>query len=168
VAGEYDGLKFAATELARMVSHYDVPADDLIRAAADRLEDRLDPPAWLEFAKTGESRELPPQQDDFWYVRGASLLRKVAISGPIGVERLSTEYGGRKKGSTRYRVAAEHRTDGSKKIIRTLLQQLEEEGLVTTAEGEGRRVTPEGASFLDTTAGDVLDELDREDLQRYA
>jgi small subunit ribosomal protein S19e len=151
-----------------MVSHYDVPVDDLIEAVAEQLEDRLEPPAWLQFAKTGESKELPPQDDDFWYVRGASLLRKVAISGPVGVERLSTEYGGRKKGSTRYRVAAEHRTDGSKNVIRTLLQQLEAADLVTTAEGEGRRITPDGASLLDTTAGEVLEALDREDLERYA
>jgi small subunit ribosomal protein S19e len=151
-----------------MVTLYDVPVGDLLQAVAAKLEDRLEEPDWLEFAKTGESRELPPQQDDFWYVRGASLLRKVATNGPIGVERLSTEYGGRKQGSTRYRVAAEHRSDGSKKIIRTLLQQLEEEDLVTTAEGEGRRITPAGRSLLDETAGEVLEELDREDLQRYA
>jgi small subunit ribosomal protein S19e len=151
-----------------MVTLYDVPADDLNRAVAAKLEDRLEEPDWLQFSKTGESKELPPQQDDFWYVRGASLLRKVAQKGPIGVERLSTEYGGRKQGSTRYRVAAEHRSDGSKNVIRTLLQQLEEVDLVTTAEGEGRRITPEGRSLLDTTAGEVLEELDRDDLQRYA
>jgi small subunit ribosomal protein S19e len=151
-----------------MVTLYDVPADALIEAVAEELADRIEQPDWIEFAKTGPSRELPPQEDDFWYVRAASLLRKVAMSGPVGVERLSTEYGGRTKGSTRYRVAAEHRADGSKNVIRTVLQQLEAEGLVETAKGEGRRITGEGRSLLDTVAGDVLDELDRPELERYA
>jgi small subunit ribosomal protein S19e len=151
-----------------MASVYDVPADELIEAVADRLADRIDEPGWVGFVKTGESRELPPQQDDFWHRRAASLLRKVAMEGPIGVDRLSTSYGGRKDGSTRYRVAAETSSAGSRKIIRVCLQQLEAEDLVTTAEGEGRRVTPEGQSFLDETAGDVLESLDRPELEKYA
>ena len=37
-----------------------------------------------------------------------------------------------------------------------------------TAEGEGRRVTPEGQALLDEVASDVIEELDRPDLERYA
>jgi small subunit ribosomal protein S19e len=151
-----------------MVTLYDVPADDLIEAVAAELEDRIEQPEWATVTKTGSSRELPPQQDDFWYVRAASLLRKLAIDGPRGIDRLATEYGGKTRGSTRYRVAKAVKTDGSKKIIRVVLQQLEDEGLVTTVKGEGRRVTPEGHSFLDSVAGDVLESLDRPDLERYA
>ncbi len=151
-----------------MATMYDVPADALIEALAEELEDRLDEPEWAKFAKTGADRELPPEQDDFWAVRAASLLRKVADSGPVGVERLATEYGGSKDGSNRYRVAPDRRADGSRNAIRTILQQLEEEDLVETAEGEGRRVTAEGQSLLDDTAGDVLEELDRPELERYA
>ena len=151
-----------------MVTLYDVPADALIEEVAERLEDRIEQPDWINFAKTGSGRELPPQQDDFWHVRAASLMRKVAMNGPVGVDRLSTEYGGRKRGTTRYRVAQAHSETGSKKVIRTILQQLEEEGLVTTAEGEGRRITPEGNSLLDNVAADVLEDLDRPELERYA
>jgi small subunit ribosomal protein S19e len=151
-----------------MVTLYDVPADDLIEAVAAELEERIEEPEWAKFTKTGPSRELPPQQDDFWYVRAASLLRKLAIDGPKGIDRLATEYGGKKRGSNRYRVAKAAQTDGSKKLIRTILQQLEEEDLVTTVTGEGRRITPEGQSFLDSVAGDVLESLDRPELERYA
>lgn len=151
-----------------MVTMYDVPADELIEELADRLGDRLEQPAWMSYAKTGSSRELPPQQEDFWHVRAGSLLRKVEMRGPVGVDRLSTEYGGRKRGSNRYRVAAADSDVGSKKIIRTILQQLEEEGFVETAQGEGRRVTPEGRSFLDAAASDVFERLDRPELERYA
>jgi small subunit ribosomal protein S19e len=151
-----------------MPTLYDVPADALIEAVAAELDGRIEEPDWAQYTKTGVDRELPPQEDDFWFVRSASLLRKVAKNGPIGVERLATEYGGAKKGSTRYRVAQNKQSAGSKKIIRVALQQLEEEGLVETAQGEGRRITAEGRSLLDSVAGDVIDDLDRDDLQKYA
>jgi len=151
-----------------MTTLYDVPADALIDALADNLEDRFDQPDWAEFTKTGAQRELPPEQENFWYIRGGSLLRKVAMNGPIGVERLSTEYGGSKSGSNRYAVAPDHRSDGSKKVIRTILQQLEEEGFIQSNQHRGREITAEGRSFLDDTAGEVLSDLDRPELERYA
>jgi len=151
-----------------MATLYDVPAEDLLEALAEELDGRIEEPDWVEFTKTSVDRELPPQQEDFWQVRTASLLRKVAIRGPVGVERLATEYGGSKSGTTRYRVSGNEHTGGSRKIIRTALQQLEDEGLVETAKGEGRRVTDEGQSLLDTVAGETLEDLDRPELQKYA
>ncbi len=159
-------LNAAAGNLTPMATMYDVPAEALIEAVAEELE--LEEPEWSQFAKAGVDRELPPEQDDFWSVRAASLLRKVADTGPVGVKRLATEYGGSKSGSNRYRVAPDRRADGSRNVIRTILQQLEEEGLVETAEGQGRRITAEGRSLLDETAGDVLADLDRPELERYA
>ena len=150
-----------------MATMYDVPAQALNEALAADLGERLEEPDWATFAKSGAGRELPPEQEDFWAVRAASLLRKIAEDGPIGVARLATEYGGSKDGSNRYRVAPGRRADGSRNVIRTILQQLEEEGLVETAEGEGRRITAEGRSLLDETAGEVLESLDRPDLERY-
>lgn len=149
-----------------MTTLYDVPADALIEALAEEID--IEEPDWAEYSTTGVGAELPPEQEDFWSTRAASLLRKVAMSGPVGVERLSTEYGSSKNGSNRYRVAPDKRTDGSQNIIRTILQQLEDEDLITTAEGEGRRVTPEGQSFLDETAEAVLEDLDRPELEKYA
>ncbi len=151
-----------------MTTLYDVPAEDLIDAVGAKLEDRLDVPDWTDFVKTGEGKELPPEQEDFWHRRAASVLRKVATEGPVGVERLATEYGGKKGGSNRYQVAPEHRTDGSRKIIRTILQQLEDEDLVDTEGSAGRIVTGDGRSLLDDTAGEVMEELDRPELERYA
>jgi len=151
-----------------MATLYDVPPDELLDELADRLAEEFDEPDWIEFVKTGESRELPPEQEQFWHRRVASVLRKVALDGPVGVERLSTEYGGSKAGTGRWRVASDRRTDGSKKIVRTALQQLEEGGYVEDTNGEGRRITGDGRSLLDDTAGDVLEALDRPELERYA
>lgn len=151
-----------------MATLYDVPADALIEEAADRLADRIEEPDWVDFAKTGEDKELPPEQDDFYFVRAASLLRKVAIDGPVGVERLATAYGGKKRGSNRYAVRPGRHAAGSKKLVREPLQQLESEGLVETAQGEGRRITGDGRAFLDEVANDVLEDLDRPELERYA
>ena len=151
-----------------MVTLYDVPTEDLIDEVADRLADRIEEPEWSSFVTTGVDRELPPQQDDFWYVRAASLLRKVADRGPVGVGTLAADYGG----ATRERVepdfAPPSHVDGSRNIVRTILQDLESEGLVETAQGEGRRITDEGRSFLDDVAGDVMADLDRPELERYA
>jgi len=151
-----------------MATLYDAPADELIDELAADLEDRLDEPDWANYAKTGAGRELPPEQEDFWARRAASLLRKVAVDGPIGVKRLSSAYGSTTDGSNRYVVAPSKTTSGSRNIVRTILQQLEDEGLVEQRNDRGRVVTGEGRSLLDQTAADVIADLDRPELERYA
>ncbi len=153
-----------------MTTLYDVPAEDLIEALAADLaeESAVEEPDWLTFAKSSVDRELPPEQEDFWVTRTASLLRKVAMDGPVGVGSLRTAYGSASQGSNRYRVRPRQKAESSGKIIRTALQQLEAAGYVDTAEGEGRVVTSEGQSFLDDVAQRVLDDIDDPDLARYA
>ncbi|MFB6184991.1 MAG: 30S ribosomal protein S19e [Haloarculaceae archaeon] len=153
-----------------MTTLYDVPVEDLIEAVAERLTDEgaVEEPDWAAYTKTGTGRELPPEQNDFWQVRAASLLRKVAVDSPVGVGSLQTAYGDAKQGTNRYQVRPSHKTEASGKIIRTILIQLEDAGYVETAEGEGRRVTGEGRRLLDDVADDVLDDLDRPELERYA
>jgi small subunit ribosomal protein S19e len=153
-----------------MTTVYDVPAEDLIEALAETLaeEDAVEEPEWLAFTKSGADRELPPEQEDFWVRRTASLLRKVAIDGPVGVGALQTEYGGSKQGSNRYKVRPKHSADGSGNVIRTALQQLETAGYVETGEGVGRSATAEGQALLDETAAEVLADLDDPALERYA
>lgn len=151
-----------------MTSLYDVPAEELIEAVAEQLADDMQEPDWARFAKTGVGRELPPEQEDFWQVRAASLLRKVAIDGPVGVDRLETAYGGTKQGSTRYRVRPPQQSSGSGNIIRTILQQLEEADYIQTREGEGRDIAPDGQALLNKVAGELIQELDRPELERYA
>lgn len=143
-----------------MTTVNDVPANPLIERLAASLEDRdeIQIPEWARFAKTGSHKEKPPQQDGWWYVRTAAILRKVYIKGPIGTQRLRSEYGGRTN-----RGAKPNRFQkGSGSVIRTALQQLEAVGLVETVEGQGRRMTPEGQSFVDNVAHDLVDDLEEE------
>ncbi|KAF5065978.1 Ribosomal protein S19e [anaerobic digester metagenome] len=132
-----------------MTTVYDVPADKLVTLVAAELKGRpeLAPPAWAEFAKTGVHKEMPPEDPDWWFTRGAAVLRRVYIDGPVGVERMRTFYGGRKnRGSKPNRFKK-----GSGSVIRELLQQLENAGLVVKDKG-GRRASPAGMKFLDGIA----------------
>lgn len=134
-----------------MVTVYDVDANRLIHKAAAKLKEMDIPaPKWVGKTKTGSHAQRLPQDENFWYVRLASLLRKAYIGSPIGVARLQTHYGGRKK---RGRRPEKHRDAGSN-IIRKGLQALDKAGLVKTkkAPKPGRYITPSGQKLLDACA----------------
>ena len=135
-----------------MTSVYDLSADKLIEKLKEELKkiETIEPPLWAQMAKSGPHRERPPQQPDFWYIRAASILRRVYIDGPVGVSRLRTYYGGRKRRGRR--PAKTYKAGGS--IIRKILQQLEAAGLVKK-EKKGRVLTPEGRRFVDRIIGEI-------------
>jgi small subunit ribosomal protein S19e len=76
----------------------DVPADAFIQAYADYLKktDKLEIPAWIDYAKTGANRELPPFDKDWLYTRTASIARKVYLIPNIGLTGFRRIYGGPK------------------------------------------------------------------------
>jgi len=137
---------------------YDVPAEPLILRTAKELRGMkaIAPPEWAAFVRTGVHSERPPEQADWWHIRAAAVLRKLYTTGPLGVERLSAEYGGsHDRGSKPF-----HAKKGSRKIARTVLQQLEAAGLVAAADKrQGRKVTPAGQKLLDNVAHDVRKDL---------
>jgi len=135
---------------------YDVPPDMLIQRVAEKLKEmeEIKPPEWAVYVKTGVHKERSPEQDDWWYVRAAAILRKVYINQPVGIERLRTAYGGRKNRG----VKPEKFRKGSGSIVRKALQQLEKAGLVKKTD-KGRVVTPQGKALLDKTAAEIKKEL---------
>lgn len=135
---------------------YDVPASSLVNKAGQKLKEtgKIQPPEWADDVKTGVHRQLPPTQPDWWYIRCASILRRIYIDGPVGVQRLRTLYGGRKNRGDH--PDRHERASGA--IIRNALQQLEKAGYVKSIKG-GRIVTPEGMSFLDKVATEMVSEL---------
>jgi len=145
-----------------MTTIYEVPAAILNKELVSELKniDELKPPAWTFFVKTGVFREKTPTDPDWWYVRLASILRKIYIYGPIGVNRLRVKYGGRqRKGNKR-----EHFKKGAGKIIRYGLQQLESLGFVERPNDKmGRTISPKGRSFLDRTANRLSKQLKKKE-----
>ena len=140
-----------------MVTVYDVPSKDLIDAVAKKLQsdNNIVVPDANEFSRTGVDKENPPTEKNWWYVRCASILRKVYINNVIGTEHLRAEYGGkRNRGSKPYKARG-----GSGSIVRRALQQLEKAGYVTKIKGKGRVLTPKGRSFLDNTSHEVMKDV---------
>jgi len=137
-----------------LVTPYDVPAAKFVERLAKHLKENVDeigPPPWASIVKTGMHVQRPPENPDWWYIRSASLLRKVFVHGPVGIERLRAEYGGRKD----YGVRPEHAAKASGAIIRKALQQLAAAGLVETFKTSGRRVTKKGRRLLEELAEEV-------------
>ncbi len=138
------------------MSVYDVPADLLISRVAEKLKDAVSPPEWAKFVKTGVSRERAPEQSDWWYTRLASIFRRIYIDGPVGIERLRSYYGGRKRRGVR----PAHFRKGSGAVIRNALHQLEQLGFVKRT-SEGRVLTPAGRAYLDKIALELKAELSK-------
>ena len=139
-----------------MTTHHDVPADLLISDLSQRLADNdaISAPEWAEFVKTGTHRERPPTQSDWWYIRSAAVLRKVAMKGPIGANHMAQLFGGPKdRGVKPNRAVA-----GSRKVARTVLQQLAAAGLIVDTHNTagtvtlGKVVSPSGQALLDESA----------------
>ena len=123
------------------------------KVAAYFKENRIiEPPPWAPFVKTGVHKERPPQDPDWWYIRAAAVLRKLYLRGPLGVSRFRKLYGGRHRRGHKPPKFAK----GSGAIIRRILQQLEEAGLVQKYDIKGWIVTEKGRELLVEAAKAVL------------
>ena len=128
----------------------DVNINKLIEDTAKKLKDvpEIQPPEWAPFVKTGIQKMRPPVDPDWWYMRAASVLRKINILGPVGVSKLRRKYGGKKNRG----FAAERTYLSAGNHLRKILQQLEKAGLAKqTVKGnhKGRIITPKGISILE-------------------
>ncbi|MEM4281893.1 MAG: 30S ribosomal protein S19e [Candidatus Caldarchaeum sp.] len=127
-----------------------VEAEKLINMVAAYLKTNqlVKPPAWSMFVKTSVARQEPPRNPDWWFVRAASILRKLYLHGPLGVSRMRKFYGGRHRGH----MKPPHFAKGSRAVVRKILQQLESAGLVSTQSRKGRVLTPAGFKVLEQAA----------------
>jgi len=140
-----------------MASIYDIDPNKLIEQLSIELTKikEIEAPGWSIFIKTGAHNERPPEQENWWHIRAAAILRTIYNKGPIGVSKLRSKYGGRKNRG----VKPNKFKKGSGKIIRTILQQLDAAGFTKLAEkGKGRIITPKGQSILDNTANKLSGE----------
>lgn len=109
------------------------------------------PPEWSGYVKTGAHKERPPQSPDWWWTRAAAILRKLSVSGDLGVIKLRKLYGGRKNKGHK----PEHKYKASGSVIRKILQQLESAGFVEKNKNKGRKITQKGESLLNAAAKEV-------------
>lgn len=112
-------------------------------------------PEWAKFVKTGVHKERPPMDKDWWTIRAASVLRKVSKHGPIGVNSLAKQYGGRQNRGYKPDV----KKSASRNIIRKVMQQLEAAELIHAnknpkAGQHGKIVTAKGKALLQETKED--------------
>ena len=92
---------------------------------------------------------------DRWYIRCASILRKIYLNNPITINELRSKYGaGKAVGYGR----ARHRYAGGA-IIRNAIHGLEKLGYVQKIEKKGRILTKQGTQKLDRLATEILSEL---------
>jgi small subunit ribosomal protein S19e len=130
-----------------MTSIRDADASELVKKVSEEIRSKIEMPEWARYVKTGISRERPPESEDWWYARSASVLRRIYLDGPVGVQRLRSYYGGLHRRGHK----PAHFARGSGKIARTILQDLEKAGLIKK-EKKGRLITPEGTRFLNSIA----------------
>jgi small subunit ribosomal protein S19e len=141
-----------------LTTPHDVPASLFIERVAKYLKENVEqvqPPAWAAVAKTGSHTEKQPQDPDWWYTRSASVLRKVYVHGPIGLEKLRSDYGGRKG----FRVSPNHASKAGGSNIRKILQQLESAGFIQITRPQGRIMAPKGRKILQEISQDLQKEV---------
>eukprot|EP01041_Mallomonas_annulata_P002093 gene2093-4095_t len=135
------------------VSVRDVAAEKFIAAYAQVLKnnDKFHVPKWADTVKTGVSRELAPYDPDWFFVRAASIARKIYLRQGTGVGALKTRYG------KVYRRGArpEKHQDAAGGIIRTILTTLDTLKITEKCPKGGRRVSRVGQQALDLVAGQV-------------
>ncbi len=131
-----------------MVSALDVEANLLIEGVANKLKHmNIEKPAFVGIVKTGSHAERLPTQEDFWYVRCASILRQAYVNSEIGVNRLRRHYGGRRRRGVK---PAHHKPAGGS-TIRKAMQVLEKHGLLAKS-ANGRKITAKARALLDNVA----------------
>ena len=97
----------------------DLPSGKVIEKTAEALKKvpEIKAPEWSKFVKTSTHKERPPVNDDWWYIRTASIMKKISKLGPVGVNKLKKKYGGKKNRGHK----PEKTYDASGNIIRKIL-----------------------------------------------
>merc|ERR1712097_31958 len=126
----------------RSVTVKDVPADAFIKACADYLkrQPKFDVPKYHDIVKTAVHKELAPYDEDWFYIRAASIARKVYLRKGTGVGALKKWYGG-SSGTHVGTCKAQHELEK--------LEMMEHLG------DGGRVISSKGRAEMDRIAGNI-------------
>ncbi len=131
---------------------YSMNASEYNHKLANLLKDMPEfvQPEWAHYVKSSVSKKRPPQDPDFWFKRASSILRQIYVRKAVGVNRLKTRYGGLKNRG----MKPEKFRKGSGKMIRVLLQQSEQAGLLEkinkVGHASGRQLTEKGKKLMES------------------
>uniref|UniRef100_A0A8C9GP93 Small ribosomal subunit protein eS19 n=1 Tax=Piliocolobus tephrosceles TaxID=591936 RepID=A0A8C9GP93_9PRIM len=129
----------------------DVDAELFINAYANhlKLHNKITYPKWCNFVKTGKGRKLAPQDDNWFYIKSASILRRFYLKSDIGVGYLRRHFSHKQRRG----VAPNHTSLASGKILRYILQELEHIGYIEqNPQKKGRRLTIKGVNAINNFA----------------
>jgi len=131
----------------------DVPPKDFVVAYAKHLKrsGKIEVPKWADIVKTGAHKQLAPYDPDWYYVRAASMARKIYLSPCVGIGSFRKIYGGSKNNGTK----PSHFCLSSGAIARHILKQLEGIKVVEKDTRGGRSITRTGRRDLDRIAGQI-------------
>ncbi|KAM7268679.1 hypothetical protein ACFE04_010845 [Oxalis oulophora] len=131
----------------------DAPSHGFVKSYAAHLKrsGKIELPPWTDIVKTGVLKELAPYDPDWYYIRAASIARKIYLRGGLGVGSFKRIYGGSKRNGSRPR----HFGKSSGSIARHILQQLEKLSIIEQSPNGGRRITSTGRRDLDQVSGRI-------------
>ncbi|KAF1842331.1 ribosomal protein S19e [Cucurbitaria berberidis CBS 394.84] len=140
----------------------DVDAQLFIQVYAQFLkrQGKLPVPGWVDTVKTGHAKELPPSDQDWFYVRCAAVARHIYMRKTVGVGRLRKAHGTAKNRGSR----PSHHHRGSGSVDRKAIQALGKLQILELDEDTGgRRITAQGQRDLDRIALTVAEAAADED-----
>merc|ERR1711975_179533 len=106
-----------------------------------------------EFIKSGTIKEFAPYDEDWFYIRAASILRKVYLRKGTGVGALKKWYGG--SNGTHRGTRKAHFSTASGAIIRKAMTELEKLEMMEHSSDGGRVITSKGRAEMDRIAGNI-------------
>ncbi|KAE8021783.1 hypothetical protein FH972_007645 [Carpinus fangiana] len=109
-------------------------------------------PEWADIVKTAQFKELAPYDPDWYYVRAASMARKIYLRGGLGVGSFQRIYGGSKRNGSR----PPHFCKSSGAVARHILKQLANMNIIDVEPNGGRKITSTGQRDLDQVAGRIV------------
>ena len=116
-----------------------------------RRTGKIELPKYVDSIKTGCFCYNGPANPDWYYVRAASIIRRIYLTPGIGVGALRHIYGS----LNRRTKGRPHHTPASGGIIRHVFHQLEKLQLVEKTPNGGRRVTKTGRRDLDRISAQI-------------
>ncbi|VDL72628.1 unnamed protein product [Nippostrongylus brasiliensis] len=140
--------------MVKATSVKDVDQHEAVKQIAHFLKKsgKVKVPEWSDIVKLGTNRQLAPVDPDWYYIRTASIARRLYIRSPAGVGALRTVFGGKQGRGSR----PNHFKKGSGSVVRKALQTLEAIKWVEKhADGKGRVLSKQGRKDLDRIATEL-------------